>query len=245
MRFFALSLFALAALASTAGCAAPTDDDAESSEAELGASTKVDIRVAAFIPCGALSSPEPRFSRYYEGDNRGFSHALAATRSRAAFDGFIDTKGTYSLTPIIGESRAYNRSETAGKNGLCYSLVPNPSIARRAIADASRMQSSVTKIGNQTRVTLGLHATNPLAWFSPALDADFAITIEQDAKGIPVAYWVDGEHDGFPAYELYLNGKPVYTYDGIAKGHDPFYLDDSKSRPRERVWISRRAVPTK
>lgn len=57
-------------------------------------------------------------------------------------------------------------------------------------------------------------ANNPLVSDSPAIDYDIDVTIDRSAG----TYSIVGIHDGFPAYEIYINGKRVYQHDPLATG---------------------------
>ncbi len=60
---------------------------------------------------------------------------------------------------------------------------------------------------------LALGPANPLAIFAEgfgSLDWDF--TIEIDTSGGTPQWTLTGRHDGFPAYEIYLNDTEIYRY---------------------------------
>ena len=57
-------------------------------------------------------------------------------------------------------------------------------------------------------------ATNPLVSGSPGISYSITITIDKTLG----TYSITGTHDGFPAYEIYINGKRVYQHDPLATG---------------------------
>jgi hypothetical protein len=70
-------------------------------------------------------------------------------------------------------------------------------------------------------------ASNPLASFlgipAPAIDYDFNLTIDY-TNAIDLRYSLEGDHDGFPAYEVYIGNNRVYEHDPIAAGQTPVSL---------------------
>jgi len=61
------------------------------------------------------------------------------------------------------------------------------------------------------------------AWLVPDIDADITVEIRQE-EGEEAKYRVSGSHDGFPAYELYINGERVYEHDPREAGKGPLAL---------------------
>ena len=61
-----------------------------------------------------------------------------------------------------------------------------------------------------TTLLLG-SAANPLV--RGAFDIDWAFSLTLNTSG-PKPHWtLQGLDDGFPAFEIYINGKPIYTRD--------------------------------
>lgn len=86
-------------------------------------------------------------------------------------------------------------------------------------AFAGRIQS-----GEGIAVRFLLEAGNAfLGGTPPKLDADFAIFLRQANGGEP-EFKIYGRHDGFPAYEIYLDQKLVYCHDPISSGNTPWSL---------------------
>jgi hypothetical protein len=60
----------------------------------------------------------------------------------------------------------------------------------------------------------------PLLTISAAIDWDLTITI--DTSSGRTRYAITGDHDGFPAYEVYINKTPIWRYN---PGSPPFGWD--------------------
>ncbi|MFA7236291.1 MAG: DUF3238 domain-containing protein [Phycisphaeraceae bacterium] len=67
---------------------------------------------------------------------------------------------------------------------------------------------------DKVEVRFVMSASNPLVT-SPAIDWDVTVTIDQAG-----AYTVECQHDGYPAYDIYINNTRVYQYDPRATGKD-------------------------
>lgn len=67
---------------------------------------------------------------------------------------------------------------------------------------------------NTIRVEFAIEASNPLLATAPAISARLNVTMEKNGKNVRAK--VDGHHDGFPAYELYINGESHYQHDPVS-----------------------------
>lgn len=72
---------------------------------------------------------------------------------------------------------------------------------------------------NTVKVSFKVSGSNPLVYVAPAFDANINVFI-QDKPGQKPLVRVEGMHDGFPAYEIYINGQLVYGYDPEKEGGD-------------------------
>ena len=211
------------------------EPDLASSESDnlVAVPTEASLVFAVFIPCDVLSSPEPRFDRYYHGDNRSFSYDLAMTESRAALSVTLSPERPTVVTKHIGETRSYTYEQlSSGPDAdSCYALKrdsgKDPVPANRATASDSDVRAKVTWMKDDygrpfAEVKLGIHATNPVAYGAPPVDGDIKVYVGFDkvAGGwTPINYWAIGSHDYYPAFELYLNETPIYLFDGVAQGN--------------------------
>lgn len=220
-------------IALAAGCG--STEDLGSGVEDLAEGRTVEVRVGVFIPCEALASPEPRFSRFYKGDGRTFDYERSLTDSRVAVRALVEPDASSDVERFVGESHAYTGDKIDGyadEQG-CYKLkrdeegnFPEPDRTDRA--DDSDITSAVSVL-SETEVMLEvqLHATNPLALAAPAVDGALFVTVAYDGADDtrrPVSYHIEGKHDPYPAFEIYLNGQAAYTYDGLEAGYGPVSL---------------------
>ena len=88
------------------------------------------------------------------------------------------------------------------------------------IATATAPQSevwieSLTYLGpKQLSVKCRCEGQNPLVSGAPAISYTFTLTFDSATR----TYSLVGSHDGFPAYEIYINGKRIYKHDPLATG---------------------------
>jgi hypothetical protein len=99
---------------------------------------------------------------------------------------------------------------------------------REATASRSNMKIEPAWLGDRKiKVHCVGKASNPLASFlgipAPAIDYDFNLTIDY-TNAIDLRYSLEGDHDGFPAYEVYIGNNRVYEHDPIAAGQTPVSL---------------------
>ena len=77
---------------------------------------------------------------------------------------------------------------------------------------------------NSSTMKFLMDGGNPLAPIgSPAINAEFTVTLQGQANSAS-RFAIQGEHDGFPAYEFYVNANRVYEFDPKAQGQTPFSL---------------------
>ncbi len=65
---------------------------------------------------------------------------------------------------------------------------------------------------------------NPLVFIGPKIDYTFFLRINYNQQTGVQTYVMTGVHDGFPAYQLDLNGVTVWDYDPIDHGETPLSL---------------------
>jgi hypothetical protein len=83
------------------------------------------------------------------------------------------------------------------------------------------VESAAPTSGKTARIRLRGDAGNPLVRNSPGIGWDLVVRI--DATEDPATYEVEGSHDGFPAYELYIDDQLVYSHH---PGSPPFTFGD-------------------
>jgi hypothetical protein len=72
---------------------------------------------------------------------------------------------------------------------------------------------------------LGMNISNPLVFGSSLGPIQYYlfVTIDRSDPSHPT-YTIEGTSSEFPAYEVYINGQLVYSYDPIPGGHGPLSL---------------------
>lgn len=180
------------------------------------------------IPRGvpfAFGEPTGLRRIYFAGDNRGFGPDASSYRLRQAVtvipEASRDADGLSegSVLNAAGELRAF--AEDAMADGVIDAAdedgaANDCTLFQRAYRpETDAMSVTVTRTGpNTVAVRLAGTLDTPLAGPARvlgALDWDLTVTIEK--RGEQAFYTVSGAHDGFPAWELYINGSPVYEMD--------------------------------
>src|SRR5690242_6221129 len=87
-------LLALSFLALATACSAASETDAEQSSEALGETSRVELRLAAFIPCQGIDT-----FGVFDGDGRSFGYDVAAESSRVLLDVTVDPAGADRVTP--------------------------------------------------------------------------------------------------------------------------------------------------
>lgn len=162
---------------------------------------------------------------YFAGDNRGFQADAPGFRLRQAVtvvpeqardaDGLLDG----SVLNRAGEIRAYAADAMA--DGVIDAADDDGTANDCALfhkaywPETDAMSVTVTRTGPST-VAVHLSGTleTPLAGPARVLGAiDWDLTVTVEKRGEQAYYTVSGAHDGFPAWELYINGAAIYLMD--------------------------------
>ena len=69
-----------------------------------------------------------------------------------------------------------------------------------------------------------LFAGLPLLTGAPNINVDLAVDFQHSTSDQSISYTISGNHDGFPAVELYINRELVYSYDPLVAGNSPLAL---------------------
>lgn len=246
----------------------PTGQSLGVAHALDGGGNTIEIKYRAFIPSPLIKGPLSDYdlgshligSEDFGGDNRSFSYdqgtsraEITATLTLGADSGISDLR---TVDRHWGESTAYDSTYTYhvdGKPDWWMDKVaggPGPSRrARLAVSDsnlriyqgASSTSRSILAMTSQSSVvSIEMAGALPLIT-SPDIDSDVAIYLKQGANG-PEAMIV-GDHDGFPAHELYINRQLVYSYDPVANGKGPDSLMAPTDQDISTSWIPIQALP--
>jgi hypothetical protein len=148
-----------------------------------------------------------------------------------------------SVLKLAGETRAY--AEDAMADGVIDAadedgVSDDCKLFHRAhLAETDRMDVSVTRTSPKTlQIRFSGTLDSPLvgpAQVLGAIDWDFTLTLD---KTFETGVWtLSGAHDGFPAYEIYVDGQPVYRHDPGAPPYD-FARDVRKLLPPLDVEVT-------
>ena len=199
----------------------------------------VDLKLRVFIPSPAILMSRPIISdRAFGGDGRGFQldggTSRAEIHARLHF-GSGDEKPRLEMvsTPKWGESTEYSVDDTeavSGKPGWYRNRKSGAQPIDRATL-ARTSDNLYAKLGGDSTngiismaerslvVTFHVEGSLPLVALSPDIDANLYVHVR--INGDKVEARVVGGHDGFPAYELYANGKRIYSYNPLDHGAGP------------------------
>ena len=162
---------------------------------------------------------------YYDGDGRSYNGGGGSFRTKQAVTVIPETTCSKSgikegsSSNSVGLTKSYASDAVANPNADAadYTLVPGADDAvlddchflqETGRASTEGMHIDVTREGDhKVRAHLYGGAGNPLLP-SPDIDWDFTITI--DSSGQQTTWALQGKHDGFPGYEIYINGQQIY-----------------------------------
>ncbi len=195
--------------------AAPWDDDDEigginvymPNGARAPRPEPVDISLRTYIPCETAWAPV-----YYQSDRY--------------FNGGDKTDQTVRVTPgrseytdverHMSETRSYTSAEP-GSTSWCTGA-PTSAVfatATQEVTDYTLGQRFVSNGDGWTTVNFQVNANNPLA-ASPEINANVFVGVSDAGE-----YVVSGLHDGFPAYELRIDGMLVHDFNPHHAGTSP------------------------
>jgi hypothetical protein len=212
----------------------PSDPEPTPSPSATPTYPDTEIVIRTFIPSPAVVVDFPT-TQAFAGDGRSFASRQGTSRTHQ--DIVVNVSGSnpiHALNRFSSPTLEYKPEDTlgvAGKPSWYRLLKPDA----RSINDTEAEHDETNSRGDVYRygetlieAKFSIHIKNKLALpdvnrVVPALDYLMSIKL----LGLPdgtVAYKLSGNHDGFPAYEVYLNGVPVYLYDPVAIGAGPFLL---------------------
>jgi hypothetical protein len=204
----------------------------------------IDARLRLFIPSPAVLIPIATEGDFgFHGDGRGFAFNDGTARADIWVD--IDNSMT-NEQPVrekfkdFGITSSYSREKLVDVMGKPFwwkaiRRVPllNIEEAPNAIGKAPVTNSSLRVTGRIdrgpfgvapfARVAFHVDAGNPLHPLAPVINCDIELAVGISALG-GFSYSLTGTHDGFPAYELYLQKRLVYSHDPVARGNTPLDL---------------------
>lgn len=204
----------------------------------------IDVRLRLFIPSRAIGLPMGPFGSAFDGDNRGFSYDQGTSRAEIWID-VNDTPGAQNVVERVkhigfGQSARYSVDKVVDVPGKPFwwkdlrrdpflHLDPQPDAVATAevrpdtLSVEGVVETDAFGLTSNAVLKLRVRGTNPLEPLAPPFDCSLDVRILR--TGFPgCTYSVSGSHDGFPAYELYLRGRLVYSHDPVLSGSSPLAL---------------------
>ncbi len=196
---------------------------------------EVEVRLRLFIPAPVVDGPGGAFG----GDGRGFSYNGGSARADLKARVKLRQDGTPQVTIVDrrwGESTAYASSDVVAVPGKPDWWKDKRSGARptqRATLAASNDNLNLS-VGGSTRDNIEVTMSDatvvrfhvdggiPLMSLAPNINADLRLHLKREGGAIQAKLL--GDHDGFPAYEVYVEGQRIYGYDPVAAGNTPTAL---------------------
>lgn len=207
----------------------------------------IEITIRLFIPSQIVSIPDPTgLLPVYGGDNRDFSMTDGTHR---ALIKLVTNPDPGRESPIIGDpvlnfgvTHEYDRNDTEpvpNKPDWWWQIKPGVTPISKPdtqVVTPDRFRVEFIKINSPDIWRLRFTISASLAatkWLVRNVAFDIDAQFSLDLKPLPpeegeilgkVQYFLWGQHDGFPAYEVYLNGHPVYQYNPETRGASPTNL---------------------
>lgn len=194
----------------------------------------VKIRIRTFIPSSAVVldlAGTDLLGFAYAGDGRGFSPSAGTSRTDQTITVSVSKENPIiaSLRRYSSQTKKYSLESTIvldGKPWWYRSLKPGsvPIATTTAQHNDSNSTATITKVGkNRLMCNFVISIHNELQPFAPNLDYEINFDLRGQSDG-RIYYLANGVHDGFPAYEIYINGNLIYSHDPLAKGQSPLSL---------------------
>lgn len=206
------------------------------------ASREVDIKLRVFIPAPVVSTGIPLTSAY-AGDDRSFSYSGGSSRAEIHAKLTFGSDHAWPQLQIdqieFGATHAYDQGDTsdvAGKPSWWNSI--NSGASPTGSGTLSRTADNLNAVQSYTYaptaesywpdgpiaalVYLKVNAPNPLESLAPAIDTNLYLYVKQ--YNDKLYYKLSGDHDGFPAFELYVDECLVFSHDPAVENQSPASL---------------------
>ncbi|HEX8178928.1 MAG TPA: hypothetical protein VF525_05230 [Pyrinomonadaceae bacterium] len=223
---------------------------------------EIELYLRLFIPAplavldksiGTLVAPVP--FAMHTGDNRSFSYDSGTHRAYARVVVTCDPNNPTGVVKAaeadFGQTHTYlsnpvHAEHVNGKPYWFYDWRPPfnadnvPGLETHLTRTEKNLGVKVmpalpNMISVRLTVQAGIPSAEPITRVSaPDIDADITVIIQQHDEH--AEYTIAGDHDGFPAYELYINGQPAYQYDPVAHNVGPEKLYPPMDVKVARGW---------
>lgn len=168
---------------------------------------EVEIKVRVYIPAPAVTGG-------YNGNDRDESYNEGTSKLDVEIDLDLET-GNLNSQAAWGSTAEYDGDDIIddipGKphwwKGIRPGAEPIDTDQIEVDDDNLKITKSINSDGG-TEVDVEYSGANPLVSFAPPINGKFSVTFNPDGS-----VDIEGEHDGFPAHTLYINGNNVYKYD--------------------------------
>ena len=221
---------------------------------EQNSFSNIEIRFKTFIPSDAVSITSKEIAEIvslfsiFGGDDRGFSYGSEDYRSLQNVVINIDPN---NISPIVGEferdwgeTKEYDSDQgfrVSSKPFWWWEIKENEIPLDKEtllVTGDNNLISVFREDSNTVKVSFELEGGNPLApepqFLAPTISADFDVFVRKINDEL--FYRIEGEHDGFPAYELYIDEKRVYEHDPEARNQTPFSLAIDREWEIDTNW---------
>ena len=200
----------------------------------------VEIKLRAFIPCGAVWFPPILgFPPLLGNDELLGGDGYSGTTQRALQKVVVNVAPGQNPT-VSGPIREWGQSSKysllqgiyiLGEKRWCWEILssehdhPSGGTAQLVVLESNNRVKVFRTGNNEVRVNFFLSGSIPpiLIPNAPPIDANIDVYIRQEVGKEP-QFKASGKHDGFPAFELYIDGTRVYCYDPLIRGKSPQYL---------------------
>ncbi|WP_203546973.1 Ig-like domain-containing protein [Roseiconus lacunae] len=211
----------------------------------------IDLKIRSFIPSPLVYNPETFPSwigphTTFSGDNRTeFSYSAGSHRGSHQVVVSVDPRfpaGIVWHDPDVGESTLYAGGDHVDGKPWWWYDNPGNAINKRTESEDGLSINAIRISENQILVTMISDISNPLALAAPAINYTVNFLVTQYCNSPPRVSF-QGTHDGFPAYELYVQRERMHEYTPESI-FGPFLLFPKEDISFSGVW-SPLSVPAK
>jgi len=214
---------------------------------------ELELKLRIFIPAPFIHlgpedevNPTPISAPVQGGDDRGYSYDEGTHRAQQRVVVSLDPT---NRTPVVSEPECEFGETTSYEHALVRNPRGRPNWWFEAATgfrdnDVIRSRVKRTQENNHVEVAwleelFGEHPAIQLRFrgaasvpsssglvrkLAPAIDWDIGVFLWLDEQSGKFRFKVGAQHDGFPAYELYLNRRRIYGYDPTMVGAGPWSL---------------------
>jgi hypothetical protein len=256
-------LSAQRSVATTVGMASALGELSRSARALDAEPISVEVKYRMFIPAPAVAGPFDFLGgEGFGGDGRGFSYNSGSSRGEINANICLTPGGgidhiDFPTAPRWQESTAYAAADLVHpddkpdwwrdkRHGAAATrratLARTPDNLNITIGAPGSTRGIQAMVEQASIVTINAAGALPLFPMSPDIDADVSVMLRLTGSGVEAK--VEGEHDGFPCHELYVNGIRLYAFDPVAAGANPTALLPGNSVTARTAWTSVTAAAT-